>query len=62
MGAIKGPIKLHAAGSLADSLRKVRDQENQTIRLPFQATGWKSSEQPAGITSKDIEKGESKRK
>jgi len=62
MTVIKGPFKLHGSGSLSDSLRKIRDQENQIIKLPFEASGWKSSKQPAGITTKDIEKGESKRR
>ena len=57
-GKIKGPIKIHMGGkTLAEVGQLMSVDAKHSVKLPFTATGWKSSKMPLGITKKDIESG-----
>ena len=58
-GEIKGSRVIHMGGksimNLAMAQREAKG--DSSVKLPFRATGWKSSKMPAGITKEDIKKG-----
>lgn len=57
MAFIKGPIVIKNPGNVADAIRKqFGNQQTGSVKLPFTATGWKSTKMPSmdviGIDSK----------
>jgi hypothetical protein len=46
MTTIKGPITIKKPGNVAEAVRRLYGNQTGSVKLPFEATGWKSTKMP----------------